>query len=119
MYSYSFKIDNIWYKFEVQNDGQISFYAVNGFKVDWTEDVSEKAYEDLNNAKNAIKVFRKIGECLIDYVNVMNPHYFYFTAATNQRKNIYDWFAHKLIRKFDSKYQLFKTDKIFEFVKVQ
>lgn len=76
--------------------------------------------DDVDLVSNALPVYRKAGEILIDWFYTKRPWRVHFSASTDRKVKIYRWFANRLKQKLPDEYQIVEyPEGHFEFYRVK
>lgn len=123
-FSKKFTISGLVYKLEITNDGSVSFHVIGGAtdKAAYDphhhfDDEVEFGMRDRKYFDNALPVFVKVGEILVDFIKRKKPYSLHFTSNTEKKAGIYKKLAAKLHEKIKSDYIAIEDHDTFYFVR--
>lgn len=114
-----FEIDHKVFQVDIDKSGQITFEPVvkpNYDKNDLFWD--DGKHDDFGTLKNAMPVFKKVIDIVIDHIYTKKPVHVYFSASTDRKKKIYGWFVKKIEMRLKKDYFLSEyPDGVYNFYK--
>ena len=103
-FSIPFAVDDMQYRLNVYRDGTVNFglhWAHTPKGTTFRENdlfPEDPTYDDVDLARNAVKVFRKVRTLLERYIRVNRPHVLKFRATTLRKALVYGWMTRRLLR---------------------